>query len=44
MTMSDDVTGDLDEETRILPPIAPDEVAVSAPAESAHDPSTIKCT
>ncbi|RDI62082.1 heme biosynthesis protein HemY [Microvirga subterranea] len=35
VAMSDDVTGDLDEEPQILPPIAPDEVAVSAPAEAA---------
>lgn len=40
LTMSDDVTGDLDEEPRILPPIAPDEVAVSAPAEAATLPET----
>jgi HemY protein len=33
LTMSDDVTGDLDEEPKVLPPIAPDEVAVAPAAE-----------
>jgi HemY protein len=41
LTMGDDVTGDIDEEPRILPPIAPDEVAVSAPAETVRAEAAI---
>ncbi|MCB5174548.1 heme biosynthesis protein HemY [Microvirga lenta] len=34
LTMSDDVTGDVDVEPKILPPIVPDEVAVASADES----------
>jgi HemY protein len=34
LTMSDDVMGDLDEEPKVLPPVAPDEVVVAPPAEA----------